>query len=283
MRYRLVAALVLLLLALPLAAQNRPRQPAPSKPTPRWPDGRVRLGMLAGEKGIWVPNGRPILAEPETDPAIKDGQGRGAFSGPPFPGKPKESEVPFQPWARALYEYREANLFEPHTRCKPSGGPREFITPGGTEFLDLPDLQTVYIFDVAGPQSFRIIYLDGRPHPMDLIPSYYGHSVGHWEGDTLVVDTVGFNEKFWMERQGAPHTSRLHLIERFTRTDFNDMKIEVTIDDPGAYTRTWTTGFFIRWSPGTESQEYICQDGNKAATMMIGNLSEADRSSRIVP
>jgi len=239
--------------------------------------------MLAGEKGIWVPNGRPILAEPETDPAIKDGQGRGAFSGPPFPGKPKESEVPFQPWARALYEYREANLFEPHTRCKPSGGPREFITPGGTEFLDLPDLQTVYIFDVAGPQSFRIIYLDGRPHPMDLIPSYYGHSVGHWEGDTLVVDTVGFNEKFWMERQGAPHTSRLHLIERFTRTDFNDMKIEVTIDDPGAYTRTWTTGFFIRWSPGTESQEYICQDGNKAATMMIGNLSEADRSSRIVP
>ena len=283
MRYRFVAALVMLSLALPFSAQNRRPPAPPSKPTPRWPDGRVRLGMPAGEKGIWVPNGRPILAEPETDPEIKDGQGRGAFSGPPFPGKPRESEVPFQPWARALYQYREANLFEPHTRCKPSGGPREFITPGGTEFLDLPDLQTVYIFDVAGPQTFRVIYLDGRPHPKDLIPSYYGHSIGHWEGDTLVVDTVGFNEKFWMERQGAPHTSQLHLIERFTRTNFNNMKIELTIDDPGAYTRPWTTGFFIRWSPGTESVEYICQDGNKAATMMIGNLNEADRSSRIVP
>jgi hypothetical protein len=283
-RYRFIAALVLLLVALPLSAQNRARQPAaPSKPTPRWPDGKVRLGMPPGEKGIWVPNGRPILAEPETDPAIPDGQGRGAFSGPPFPGKPKESEGPFQPWARALYEYREANLFEPHTRCKPSGGPREFITPGGTEFVDSPELQTVYIFDVAGPQTFRIIYLDGRPHPKDLIPSYYGHSVGHWEGDTLVVDTIGFNEKFWMERQGAPHTSQLHLIERFTRTDFNNMKIEVTIDDPGAYTRPWTTGFFIRWSPGTEAAEYICQDGNKASTLMIGNESGVDRSSTIVP
>ena len=273
MRCRFLAALAAgtLMLSLPLAqpllAQNRSRQPAaPSRPTPRWPDGRVRLGAPPGEKGFWQPNGRPILAEPETDAAIPDGQGRGAFSGPPFAGKPKEGEVPFQPWARALYEYREANLFEPHTRCKPSGGPRQFITPGGIEFVDSPELQTVYIFDIAGPQTFRVIYMDGRPHPENLFPSYYGHSVGHWEGDTLVVDTVGFNERFWMERQGAPHTDQLHLIERFTRTDFNNIKIEVTIDDPGAYTRPWTTGFFIRWSPGQEATEYVCQDNNKART-----------------
>jgi len=290
-RYRsiavLLAAVVLMaspLLTSPLAAQGRARAAAaPSLPTPRWPDGTVRLGMIPGQKGVWLPNGRPILAEPETDPAITDGQGRGAFSGPPFPGKPKESEVPFQPWARGLWEYREANLFEPHTRCKPSGGPREFITPSGVEFVDLPEMKTVYIFDLAGPQTFREIYLDGRPHPKDLTPSYYGHSIGHWEGDTLVVDTIGFNERFWMERQGAPHTEQLHLIERFTRTDFNDIKIELTIDDPGAYTRPWTTGFYIRWNPGGEAAEYICQDNNKASILMIGAEESADRSSRIIP
>ena len=266
-----------------LSAQGRRAVAAPGGPTPRWPDGHPRLSGPPGDKGLWQPNGRPILAEPETDPAIADGQGRGAFSGPPFPGKPKESEVPFQDWARALYRYREANLFEPHTRCKPSGGPRQFITPGGTEFVDMPETKTIYIFDVNGPQTFRVIYLDGRQHPKDLTPSYYGHSIGHWEGDTLVVDTVGFNEKFWMERQGAPHTDRLHLIERFTRTDSLNMKIEITIDDPGAYTRPWTTGFFIKWTPGMESMEYICQDNNQASTLMIGVEESVDRASRIVP
>ena len=258
-------------------------QKAAPRPAPRWPDGRIRLGAAPGEKGIWQPNGRPILAEPETDPTIKDGQGRGAFSGPPFPGKPKESEVPFQPWARALYQYRETNLFEPHTRCKPSGGPRQFITPSGIEFVDMPDLSTIYIFDQAGPQTFHAIYMDGRPHPKNPTPSYYGHSVGHWEGDTLVVDSVGFNERFWMERQGAPHTDQLHLIERITRIDSNNIKIEVTIDDPGAYTRTWTTGFFIRWTADDETMEYICQAGNRAAVMMVGSETGVDRSSAIVP
>jgi hypothetical protein len=256
-----------------------------NQPAPRWPDGRVKLGAPTGQKGIWQPNGRPILAEPETDPAIKDGQGRGAFSGPPFPGKPKESEVPYQDWARALYRFREANLFEPHTRCKPSGGPRQFITPGGVEFVDPPDSTAIYIIDQAGPFTYRIIYMDGRPHPKDLVPSYYGHSIGRWEGDTLVVDTVGFNERFWFERQGAPHTDRLHLIERFTRTDLNNLKIELTIDDPGAYTRTWTTGFYMRWTAGEDSEtiEYVCQANNRAGALMIGNTEGVDRDSPIVP
>ena len=285
------AAVLLLALARPVLAQNAPTPGSltpqaaqkATAPAPRWPDGRVRLGAAPGQKGIWQPNGRPILAEPETDPTIKDGQGRGAFSGPPFPGKPKESEVPFQPWARALYQYRETNLFEPHTRCKPSGGPREFITPSGVEFVDMPDVSTIYVFDQAGPQTFHAIYMDGRPHPKNPTLSYYGHSVGHWEGDTLVVDSVGFNERFWMERQGAPHTDQLHLIERFTRIDSNNMKIEVTIDDPGAYTRTWTTGFFLRWTANDEMMEYVCQAGNRAAVMMVGNEVGVDRTSPIVP
>ena len=299
MRHRLIVALTTSawVLLAPLAHSVSAQAPATpgsltpppaqkaNAPAPRWPDGRVKLGAPEGAKGIWQPNGRPILAEPETDPAIKDGQGRGAFSGPPFPGKPKESEVPYQPWARALYRYREANLFEPHTRCKPSGGPRQFITPGGVEFIDMPGLSTIYIVDQAGPYTYRVIYTDGRPHPKDLTPSYYGHSVGHWEGDTLVVDSVGFNERFWFERQGAPHTDKLHLIERFTRTDLNNMKIELTIEDPGAYTKTWTTGFFLRWTPGEDSEtiEYICQANNRAGVLMIGGEEGVDRTSPIVP
>jgi hypothetical protein len=147
----------------------------------------------------------------------------------------------------------------------------------------MPDLSTVYIIDQAGPQTFHVIYMDGRPHPKNPTPSYYGHSVGRWEGDTLVVDTVGFNERFWMERQGAPHTDQLHLIERFTRIDSNNIRIEVTIDDPGAYTRTWTTGFFMRWVADDETIEYICQANNRAAVMMVGVETGVDRSSLIVP
>jgi hypothetical protein len=256
-----------------------------NRPAPRWPDGRIKLSAPTGEEGIWQPNGRPILSEPETDPAIKDVQGRGAFSGPPFPGKPKESEVPWQPWTRALYKFREANLFEPHTRCKPSGGPRQFITPGGVEFIDVPDHPAIYVIDQAGPYTFRTIYVDGRQHPPNLEPTYYGHSIGRWEGDTLVVDTIGFNERFWFERQGSPHTDQLHLIERFTRVDLNSLKIELTIDDPGAYTRTWTTGFFMRWTPGdqTETLEYICQQNNRADELMIGREEDVERTSPIVP
>ena len=86
-----------------------------------------------------------------------------------------------------------------------------------------------------------------------------------------------------LERQGAPHTEKLHLIERFARTDLYTMKIEITIDDPGAYTRPWTTGFFNRWNPGAEFAEYICQDNNKAGKLMIGNEESVERTSRIAP
>ncbi len=125
--------------------------------------------------------------------------------------------------------------------------------------------------------------MDGRPHPKDLEPSYYGHAVGRWEGETLVVDSVGFNTKFWMDREGTPHTERLHLVERFTRTDFNSLKYEATVDDPGAYTAVWTGGFIMRWSPGTEMWEYICQDNNRSPQGMVGADASVSRTKRIVP
>ena len=202
---------------------------------------------------------------------------------PGAPKKPKLSEVPFQPWARALFDYRRENQFEPHTRCKPSGGAREFFTPYGVEFNDIPELKRIFIMDIGGPHTYRIIYMDGRQHPKNLEPSYYGDSIGHWEGDTLVVDTIGFNERFWMDREGSPHTEKLHFTERFTRMDMNNLKYEITVDDPGAYTATWSTGFVLRWSPGQELFEYVCQDNNHAPELMVGAQKSVDRSSVIIP
>jgi hypothetical protein len=236
------------------------------------------------ENGVWLPGagGAERLVDPEATGSggVTGGQRGG---GQAFPGKLRVNEVPFQPWAKALYDHRRENQLEPHTRCKPSGGPRQFLTPYGVEFVDLPDLQRIYIMDIGGPHTARIIYMDGRPHPKDLVPSYYGHSVGRWEGDTLVIDTTGFNESFWIDRQGLPHTERLHMIERITRTDFNTMKYEVTIDDPGAYLRTWSSGFFLRWDNGQELFEYVCQENNFAGTLMVGAQEFVDRTSPIVP
>jgi len=236
--------------------RGRGNQPeVPSKPTPRWPDGHPRLGAPPEEKGIW-------------------GSCCGSLS---------NAQTPYQPWAKAVYDYRRNNEFEPHTRCKPSGGARQFVTPYGTEFVEFPDLQQVAIFDIGGPHTFRIIHLDGKPHPANLVPSYYGDSRGHWEGDSLVVDNTGFNEGFWMDRAGSPHTEKLHYIEKFTRTDYNTMKYEVTVDDPGAYTQTWSNSFNMRWSAGQELFEYVCQDNNFAPTLLIGSEEHVDRTSVIVP
>jgi hypothetical protein len=172
---------------------------------------------------------------------------------------------------------------EPHTRCKPSGGPRQFLTPYGVEILDVPELQRVFIMDIGGPHTFRVIFMDGRPHPKDLTPSYYGHSVGRWEGDTLVVDTVGLNERMWIDRGQAPHTEQLHLTERFTRTDMNSMTYELTVDDPGAYTATWSRTSQMRFNPNAELFEFICQDNNYAPELLVGTREFVDRTSPIVP
>ena len=193
-------------------------------------------------------------------------------------------QVPFQPWARAAYDIRQIDQFEPHTRCKASGVSRQFSTPYGTEFVDMEqDLKRIYILDMGGPNSYRIIYMDGREHPKDLKPSYYGHSIGRWEGDTLVIDTVGFNETFWLDRRGLPHTSQMHVTERFTRTDQATIKYETLVDDPGAYTEPWKGGFNLRWEAGTELFEYVCQQANYATELMVGDYGKVDRTSDIIP
>jgi hypothetical protein len=193
------------------------------------------------------------------------------------------AQTPFKAWAKGLYDYRRNNEFEPHTRCKPSGGARQFVTPYGTELVEAPDLQRIFIFDIGGPHSFRTIYLDGKPHPKDLVPSYYGDSRGHWEGDTLVVESTGFNEAFWMDRAGSPHTEKLRFVEKFTRTDYDTLRYEVTVDDPGAYDAPWSNTFQMRWNSTQELFEYVCQDNNFAPSLLVGEEEKVDRTSVIIP
>ena len=219
---------------------------APAEPAPRWPDGRVNLGSTKESKGYWE---------------VRPGLG----------GFPRAADVPFQPWAKAVYDYRTASNGKdsPLVACKAAGGPSFFNAPG-FEIVDVPDLKSVFILNIAGPHSWRVIYTDGRAHPpaADLRPTFLGHSTGKWEGDTLVVDTVGFNEKGWVAGS-FPTTERLHLTERVSRPYLKTLAYEMTIDDPGAYTKPWTGRWTItetsasKWISGGEMFEFICQDSEK--------------------
>ena len=261
------SAALLFLLAPESAAQGRGKgkAKAPSRPTPHWPDGRVNLGPLPGEKGVWAGNAGSTLAT---------NVGRAGLDNNfiNLPTNLKVPDVPFLPWARAVYDFRQETLTadDPHVRCKPSGGPRLYHTPYGFELIDMPEMQKIFVIGVGGPHTWRVFYMDGRPHPKDPDPTFYGHSTGHWEGETLVVDSVGFNEKFWLTREGLPHTEAVHLVERFSRPDYNTLRYEVVIEDPGVYSQPWSGGWAIPWNPNDEVYEYLCQENNRDIRHMYG-------------
>jgi hypothetical protein len=134
------------------------------------------------------------------------------------------------------------------------------------QFVEDRERQRIFVLIGSGNANFRIIYLDGRSSAAGQVggdddnPLYYGRSSAKWEGDTLVADTRGFNEDFWFTNGGLPHTDQLRLTERFTRQDFDTLRYEVTIEDPGAYTRSWKSGWTLRWVAGEELPKHMCQD-----------------------
>jgi hypothetical protein len=249
---------------------QRGRGGGPPQPTPRHADGRVNLGPPSGQTGVWERRNEHLVINPESYQADATKTARLHIK-----------DVPLQPWARALTNHRQslALASEPYARCKASGGPRQLMSPYGLEIVDRPELRRIYIFNISNAMSFRVVHMDGRAHPKDLVPSYFGHSVGRWDGDTLVIDTVGFNEAFWMNRDGLPHTSQLHLTERVTRVNFDTLNYEVTIDDPGAYTAPWTSGYTLGWTRGSELFEYVCQENNLSPESMVGG----SRLTTVVP
>jgi hypothetical protein len=207
---------------------------------PRLPDGTVDLN------GVWI-GGGPLF----------DLEKEGGF-------KPGEIVSLLLPEAKKIFESRK-EIEDPHYYCLPMGVPRQ--TPYPFRFVqNYTHKQATHLFLLyeGNIHSYRQIFMDGRKHPEQLDPTWFGHSIGWWEGDTLVIDTVGFNDKFWFEHRGFPHTEKLHTIERWTRKSLGVMENRVTIDDPGAYSKPFTLTFTARLSnPGDELIEYICQENNQ--------------------
>jgi hypothetical protein len=255
-------------------AQAPARRPAPppSKPAPRWPDGRISFSGSPTDVGNWEgPANASIFFNIVDGKVVKPG--------PSLATNKTVNEIPFAPGMRKLYDSRWDQSGDPHTRCKPSGGSRFWHTPYGIEIVDLPESKEVIFLHVGAPHSWRVAYLDGRPHPANPGHTWYGHTIGKWEGDTLVLDTVGFNNRFWLTREGVPTTDKLHLIEKLSRPNHDQLRYEATVDDPGAYTATWSGGWNLRWSEGNEPFDYLCQENNRdPARMTGGGVADSNRS-----
>ena len=209
----------------------------PNRPAPMLADGTVDLS------GVWSGGG-----ETEIGRLLKPG----------------ELDTILQPWARKLMASRHDGL-DPYQYCLP-GGPLRLTGGFAWRFVQHPTVNAKYIFQLqeANAHTYRQIFTDGRKHPEDPSPTWYGHSIGWWEGPTLVVDTIGLNDRFWLDGSGIPHTERLHLIERWTRTSYTTLRREVTIEDPGAYTRPFTVTYTARLgTPDSEIMEYICIENNQ--------------------
>jgi hypothetical protein len=255
-------------------AQEQPGAGATEqRPAPRWADGRVSFSGTPADVGNWEgPANASIF--------FNFVNGKKVTPGSSLATNKTVDEIPWKPGVKELYLTREDQAEDPHTRCKPSGGSRFWHTPYGIEIVDLPDTKEVIFLHVGAPHSWRIAYLDGREHPKDLKPSWYGHSTGKWEGDTLVMETVGFNDRFWLTREGVPHTKQLKLTERLSRPNFNQLRYEATVDDPGAYTAPWSGGWNLRWSAGNEPFDYLCQENNRDPGRMLGGSDAVADSNR---
>ncbi len=227
----------------------------PTPGIPRTPDGKPDLNAPAPRK----PNGQPDLSGIWMVPGLKYLINIAADL----------PEVPFQPWAKAVYEERRANFGkdDPNNFCLPSMIPEKIAVTSPWKIVETPGLVLILY---ESRTIFRQIFTDGRPLPIDPNPTWQGYSIGHWEGETFVVETTGFNGKGWLDTNGHPTTDALRVIERYRRLDFGHMDVEITIDDPKAYTRPWTVHENPELIPDTELLEYICEENNKDPQHIVG-------------
>jgi len=213
-----------------------------------------------------TPDGKPNLSAPT--PRTPDGKPNITGLWRPSPGivgditRNMKEPVPFQPWAEALYKHRRAtdSKDDPTANCIVGGVPRSDFVGYPFKILQVPGM-IVILYEAV--HSYRQIFTDGRRLPEDPNPTWFGYSVGRWEGDTFVVDTAGFNDKGWLDNAGMPATERLRVTERFTRKDFGHLDIQITIDDPKAYTKPWTVTQPLQFQPDTELLEYMCNENNR--------------------
>jgi hypothetical protein len=212
-------------------------------------------GIIAAEiRGRQVIPDQPV---PMTSEGVPDLSGVWLMSSDPFPQPANALE-----WAEELAQERNANLGRdhPHTRCLPSALPvGGSATPFIAKFVQTPDLLLILTEDVPG---YRQVFLDGRGHPDYMSPTWMGHSIGHWEGDTLIVDTIGFNDRGWTG--DYPRTEMLRVEERYSRTEFGEMSVQVTFDDPGVFIEPFVTRRYFDLAPQEELIEYVCENNRWA-------------------
>ena len=230
----------------------------PTTNVPKTPDGKVDVNAPAPKaadghpdlSGVWTPNSRPLQ-----DLSI---------------GVPNR-DVPYLPWSGQLAKERAGGARgkdDPAAYCVP-GMPKLIYLPYPYKIFQLPGV-TVILYE--GFTTFRQIFTDGRPLPKDPQPSWIGYSVGTWDGDTFVVDTIGVNEKTWMDNAGRPHSEALRTIERYHRRNYGTMDVTLTIDDPKAYSRPWTVDLSpSRIVVGQDLLEYVCTENNRDVPHLFGD------------
>jgi hypothetical protein len=221
----------------------RPLAKAPTGPTPRTKDGKVDLSGNWGYAGY-------------TSDIAKDYD---------------VGELPMTELGDKLFKERQANqgIEDPEARCLPTGVPRR--DPYPTKIIQQPDL-IVILFE-GNIHSYRQIYMDGRGHPKNLEPTWYGHSIGKWDGDTLVVDTIGFNGLTWLDMAGHGSSDQLHVIERYSRPDSGHLRNDITIEDPVYYKKPFNVTEITPQLEG-EIMEYICTENEVDSRHMLNLLKK---------
>jgi hypothetical protein len=244
---------------VPRKADGKPNLAAPA---PKLPDGRPDLS------GIWL-SGAKIPCTPDISRFIECGS---EIGGSPLAlniGTGVPGGLPYQPWAAALVTHRteDNSKDDPHARCLPDNPPRSYGLPHLTKAIHTSRL-LVLLNEVNA--MYRQIFIDGRPLPVDPNPSWTGYSTAAWDGDTLVVRTNGFRDGLWLDMAGNPMTDAAKMTERIRRPNFGTLEVQITIDDPKAYTRPWTVTMNQEIWVDTELIDEFCLENEKSSQRMRG-------------
>jgi len=223
-------------------------------PAPRTPDGKPDL------EGIWT--AKSFGAADNVEDHLTDQFGIRAAKG--IIVDPPDGKIPYQQWAldKKKDNFAHHMYDDPEAHCTLAGVPRQMYAPFGFQIFQPPDYVVIF-FEAF--HAFRIIPMDGRPHAPENVKLYSGDSRGHWEGDTLVIDVTNQNDKTWFDMAGNFHSDAIHVIERLTRIDSDNIRYEATIEDPKVYTRPWKIQFDLgrNKQPGYELMEFACVEGER--------------------
>src|SRR5213594_772318 len=235
---------------IPRTADGKPNL---SAPVPRTSDGKPDLS------GLWRPETNPYRFDLIQDP---------------------KDEAIFRPSAEAVFQKRVADFRrdDPVTHCLP-GGPSEMLN-GTYRMIQTPTMMAL-LYE-GGSGRYRQIFTDGRKLPKDPNPSWFGNSVGHWEGDTLVVESSGFNDRSWLDRAGHPHSEGLRVTERFRRVDFGHMQFQITFDDPETLTKPLIISLSVNYAPDTEMMESVCENERDTVRLVANATAKVQLSSAVL-